>query len=597
MKDGKPFQYVSGSFHYYRALKENWKDIMIKMRGAGLNALQTYIEWSSHEAEPGIYNFEGNLDLITFLKTAQEVGLLVVLRPGPYICAERENGGLPYWLLSKKPNIHLRTSDPVYIEYIDKWFGVLMPMLEPLLYRNGGPIILVQVENEYGASYCDKAYMSHLRDLNWKYLGKDVILFRTDDPEVRYFTCDQVEGLMVTGDCEPGRDMKTVFSVMEKFNPTQPNVITEYYTGWMDHWGYKHTTRATDIITKTLDEILHANGSASFYMFYGGTNFGFTNGADYSLGSVGAPQVTTYDYDAPINEAGDVTDKLFKIREVIGKYLPLPPAPSPLPSPKLSLGPLNMNFESTLLDSLKSLNGPSSTISKYPIPFELVGLNKGFMAYSTRITFRPRDPEVLQAPGIKDRGYIFINNKLRGILSHFDKAISIPIQAQQGDNLTIVAENQGRLNNGVTDLKGLISNVTLGSKILQNWVMTPIPLNDTHTIHKLRSNSSNPLVFQPAFYTTRFVLLKDVEPANTFLDPTGWHRGVAFINGFNLGRYWPIMGPQVTLFVPKQLIKPFPQENVLTVLELEGNSCTEVEGSLCTMKFVPTSNIDGPVPN
>uniref|UniRef100_A0A0K8R8L4 Putative beta-galactosidase n=1 Tax=Ixodes ricinus TaxID=34613 RepID=A0A0K8R8L4_IXORI len=241
LKDGEPFRYVSGSLHYFRVPKAYWKDRMTKMKLAGLNALQTYVEWSGHEPEPGKYVFEDNYDLKTFLETAQEVGLLVIFRPGPYICAERDNGGLPYWLLRLDPNMRYRSSDKTYLDAVDKWLSVLLPMVEPYLYKNGGPIITVQVENEYGQYFvCDHNYMRHLVEVFQHYLGQDIILFRTDAPSDSAYRCDAVNNTLVTADFGAGTNVKRVFDVVKRAQGKGLLIVTEYYPGWLDHWGAPH---------------------------------------------------------------------------------------------------------------------------------------------------------------------------------------------------------------------------------------------------------------------------------------------------------------------------------------------------------------------
>uniref|UniRef100_V5H4S9 Protein n=1 Tax=Ixodes ricinus TaxID=34613 RepID=V5H4S9_IXORI len=349
LKDGEPFRYVSGSLHYFRVPKAYWKDRMTKMKLAGLNALQTYVEWSGHEPEPGKYVFEDNYDLKTFLETAQEVGLLVIFRPGPYICAERDNGGLPYWLLRLNPNMRYRSSDKTYLDAVDKWLSVLLPMVEPYLYKNGGPIITVQVENEYGQYFvCDHNYMRHLVEVFQHYLGKDIILFRTDAPSDSAYRCDAVNNTLVTADFwVPEQTFKRVFDVVKRAQGKGPLIVTEYYPGWLDHWGAPHAKIDSKKMLKTFEEILQFNASVNFlHCFTVGTNFGFSNGKNPP------PQPTSYDYGAPLSEAGDPTDVYYKIRNITSKYLPLPPGKPPAPAPKLNLGTIELTASSSLQEML-----------------------------------------------------------------------------------------------------------------------------------------------------------------------------------------------------------------------------------------------------
>lgn len=593
LKDGKPFRYVSGSLHYFRVPQTYWKDRMIKMKAAGLNALQTYVEWSSHETEPGVYNFSGKNDIVKFLQTAQEVGLLVIFRPGPYICAERDLGGLPYWLMREKPNISLRSSDPVYLKYVDKWFSVLLQLVCPLLYENGGPIITVQVENEYGQFSCDFEYMVHMRDLIKAHLGDNVILFKTDIPGMPYYKCDNIDGVLTTADFGSGQNVTNAFETIRLFREAGPLIVTEYYPGWMDHWGDPHSHVNIDAVCKTLDEILAANASVNFYMFHGGTNFGFSNGANGPY----VPQPTSYDYGAPLSEAGDPVDSYFKIRNVIQKYMPVPPNP-PQPSSKLSFGPIQLKFVASLLDVAVS----NTIYSKYPKTFEEISQAHGLCAYSVLVDFIPTDPALLSIPGLHDRGYVFVEEEFRGILSRQQNALSLPLQVLRGQKITIIVESQGRINSGSLDFKGLTSNVTLGGKILTEYVIQQIPLNDTHLLHSLTKHSLNKLhqevsIKLPGIFSANFTLPSGTKVLDTFLDPRGWHKGVVFINGFNLGRYWPVMGPQVTLYVPATVLNSYPKQNNLTVVEFESAPCgVQSDPKVCSIKFLDTPILNGNTP-
>lgn len=596
LKDGKPFRYISGSMHYFRVPREYWKDRMIKMKAAGLNSLQTYIEWSSHEPELGIYTFSNNNDIFTFLRTAQEVGLLVILRPGPYICGEREFGGLPYWLLREKPNIGLRTSDPDFLYYLDKWFGILLPTIRPFLYENGGPIIMVQVENEYGEFGCDYEYLIHLKNLLIKYLGKNTILIRTDIPNANYYKCDNIDNVLLSADFGPNYNVTSAFETVRLFQQYGPLTVTEYYAGWMDIWGQKHFSVDIKSVCKTLDEILAYNSSVNFYMFHGGTNFAFTNGAYPPFGVL----VTSYDYSSCLSEAGDPTELYYAVRNIIGKYVPLPPGPVPQPSAKIALGPLQMKYVAPLSDSVTQYGIPETIFSKYPKTFEEISQAYGFVNYSTLINFVPSSPAILNVPGLHDRGYIFVNNKLQGILSREMNIFRLPIKILRDQILSIFVENQGRLDSASLDFKGLTSNVTLGGNVLTYWLIQPIPLNDTKFIYNLDKiysprNPEESVINLPGFFGVNFTLPKDAKPLDSFLNPRNWTKGVAFLNGFNLGRYWPVMGPQITLYIPGILFHPYPKQNNLILLELESAPC-KINVS-CTIDFVKNPILDGPTPN
>ncbi|CAN8004534.1 unnamed protein product [Ixodes hexagonus] len=596
LKDGEPFRYISGSLHYFRVPRAYWRDRLVKMRLAGLNALQTYVEWSGHEPEPGEYVFEDNYDLKAFLETAKEVGLLVIFRPGPYICAERDNGGLPYWLLRLNPLMRYRSSDKTYLDAVDKWLKVLLPMVEPYLYKNGGPIITVQVENEYGQGLlgCDHNYMRHLVEVFQCHLGRDVILFRTDAPSSLAYICDAVNDTLVTADFGAGTNVKQAFDTVKRAQGKGPLIVTEYYPGWLDHWGSPHAKVDSKKMLDTFEEILQFNASVNFYMFHGGTNFGFTNGNNPP------PQPTSYDYGAPLSEAGDPTSVYYKIRNITSKYLPLPSGKPPVPAPKLNLGTVELTTSMSLeeiMNFFRSHGYLNSTNSLYPLSFEELGQAFGYVVYTTTIHFQPTSPSVLKVSGIKDRGYVYTKST-RAVLSKDQFVYSVPVIAQKGENLTIIVENTGRINYGPLnkDFKGIVSNVTLGGKCLTNWTMEGVPLTRLEQLSllskPLTSPKDEPKFEIPGAFYGYFVLPKGQEPLDTFLDPSGFGKGIAIINAFNLGRYWPSVGPQVTLYVPGTLLLPYPKVNVLVLFEME----TAPEGTK-TVKFVDVPNIDGPTPS
>ncbi|KAH6940536.1 hypothetical protein HPB50_000557 [Hyalomma asiaticum] len=563
LKDGQPFRYISGSLHYFRVPRAYWQDRMEKMRLAGLNALQTYVEWGGHEPEPGKFNFEGDYDLTAFLDTAKKVGLLVVFRPGPYICSERDNG----------PRT-LHTSLDV-----DKFFDVLLPMIEPYLYKNGGPIITVQVENEYGEYIeCDKAYMQHLVNITHTYLGEDVVLFRTDFPSEAIYKCDNVEGTLVTADFGSSANVDEMFGVMRKAMKQGPLVVTEYYPGWLDFWGKPHVKVNQELVIKTFEKILKHNASVNFYMFHGGTNFGFMNGANPP------PQPTSYDFGAPLTEAGDPSDTYFKIREVVGRYLPLPNGTLPVPGSQVEY-----RF-------LREKGYVTPVVSQRPLSFEELGHAYGYVVYTTRVSFRPASPATLRVPGIKNRGYVF-TAQTRAVVSADELVHSVPVVVQSGENVTILVENTGRINVGAGnhDMKGIISNVTLDKHVLSGWTMEALPLDKsdvlTHLTEAFSTSNAEPQCSAPGAFFGTFALPEGQKTLDTFLDPTGWGKGVALVNGFNLGRYWPSIGPQVTLYVPGVLLRPYPEKNAVLLFETE----LAPEGNR-TVSFVDVPNIDGPVP-
>lgn len=595
LKDGEPFRYISGSIHYFRVPYQLWADRLQTMRAAGLNAIQTYVEWRTHEPENGKFSFEGHNDIVKFVRTAESLGLLVLLRLGPYIDAERDMGGLPYWLMSRNQYVLLRTSDPTFLRYVDRYYKVLLPLLRPLLYCNGGPVIMLQIENEYG-SYpaCDFEYTSHLRDLVRQYVCEDVLLYSTDGCNDGDLKCGKNDGVYTTVDFGAGKNVSEAFAAQRRHQYRGPLVNSEFYTGWLDMWGSPHANVNTSVINETLQVMLRRNASVNLYMFHGGTSFGFGAGAVPTECGY-RPVPTSYDYDAPVTEAGDPTPKYLMIREIIGEYLPLPGIPVPRPKPKMSLKSIRMNMVLDI-ERLQALLIDHGIPSVYPLSFEDVNHGYGMMLYTTVIGFRTANPGVLRVPGLRDRGYIYVDHVYRGLLSRMDEVYEILLPIRERQNLTILVENQGRVSvgAGILDRKGIITNVTLGSRVLRDWTMTPIPIDIGECIRKTRTTTGvNSETTHEGFgvYSAEFTLPLS-KPLDTFLRLDGWKKGFAYLNGHCLGRYWPERGPQVTLYVPSVF---FQRDNLLQLVELEEAPCGP--SLSCSVSFVSEPEINGPVPD
>ncbi|XP_072473950.1 beta-galactosidase-1-like protein isoform X3 [Notamacropus eugenii] len=556
--DGAPFRYVSGSLHYSRVPSQLWSDRLHKMRMSGLNAVQVYVPWNYHEPQPGVYNFHGNRDLLAFLKAASSEDLLVILRPGPYICAEWEMGGLPSWLL-RKPDIVLRTSDPDFLAAVDSWFHVLLPMVQPWLYHNGGNIISVQVENEYGSYYaCDYRYMRHLAGLFRALLGDEIFLFTTDGPQG--LSCGTLQGLYSTVDFGPADNMTEIFAMQRKYEPHGPlvrgagkgsqktmpmregfdwfpfpfslifslhlnlQVNSEYYTGWLDYWGGSHSTKDVKSVTSALQDILELGANVNMYMFHGGTNFGYWNGADWK--KVYLPVTTSYDYDAPISEAGDLTPKLLAIRSVISKFQELPLGPLPLPSPKMKFGPVTLKLDGDLLDFLHVLCPDEPIRTHLPLTFEAVKQDYGFLLYRTWLPQNLTKPTRLwvQNNGIHDRAYVMLDGVFQGIMER-DREEALLLTGQAGSTLDVLLENMGRISFGFNtrDFKGLVQPLVLGKVVLTDWQLFPLNVDDlmdseNRVFETQKRDMKSPS--GPAFYSATFRL---PGPAwDTFLYLPGW---------------------------------------------------------------------------
>uniref|UniRef100_A0A8V5G3B0 Beta-galactosidase n=1 Tax=Melopsittacus undulatus TaxID=13146 RepID=A0A8V5G3B0_MELUD len=584
-KDGAPFRYISGSIHYARVPRPAWRDRLLKMYMSGLSAVQVYVPWNYHEPRPGVYDFVGNRDVEAFLDLTAELGLLVILRPGPYICAEWEMGGLPSWLLWK-PDIVLRSSDPAYLAAVDSWLHVLLPKIKPRLYQHGGNIISVQVENEYGSYYaCDYGYLRHLLGSFRALLGSEVLLFTTDGTQPEELHCGTLQGLYATIDFGPGSNVTEAFGAQRWVEPKGPLVNSEYYTGWLDYWGEAHASTSSVRVARGLENMLQMGASVNMYMFHGGTNFAYWSGADFK--DQYKPVTTSYDYDAPLSEAGDPTEKLFAIRTVISKFQPLPAGPMPSPTPKYAYGRVALQKHADLLDALGVLCPSGPIQSQFPLTFEAIKQAHGFVVYRTQLPRDVPDPATLGAPphSICDRGYDVTVAGCQQGLGWWDRdgQTTLRVMGRAGDTLDVLLENMGRISFGanISDFKGLLGNLSLDSSPLSNWLIYPLDIDTAVQQgwpHAALPKPSRRGRAGPAFYTGTFET-----PGiawDTFVKFPGWSKGQLWINGFNLGRYWPRRGPQQTLFVPGSVLH-IGRPNNVTVLELEALRAGSLGPAVC----------------
>ncbi len=551
--DGKPVRILSGAIHYFRVVPEYWRDRLLKLKACGLNTVETYVAWNMHEPEPGQFCFEGMADIARFVEIAGELGLFVIVRPGPYICAEWEFGGLPAWLLADS-DIRLRCYDRSWLEKVDRFYDELMPRLKPLLCTNGGPVVAMQVENEYGSYGNDKKYLNYLKEGLIR-RGIDVLLFTSDGPSDEMLRGGTLPDVYKTVNF--GSRPEEGFQKLQEYQPDQPLMCTEFWNGWFDHWGEPHHTRDGKDAADVLDQMLKAGASVNFYMFHGGTNFGFRNGANYYREL--SPTVTSYDYDSPVSEAGDLTEKYYAYQKVLSGYTEIPEGILPEPIPKKSYGKVFLNRSASLRDSLDQLSHPVQRVC--PEPMEKLGQDYGFILYRNQVT-GPRKENRLHIQDLHDRALVFLDGKRMGILERDKKesmVLDIPGRTAQ---LDILVENMGRINYGphLKDYKGITEGVWLGTQFLFDWTIYPLPLKDLSGLVFQEENSGT----CPGFFRGTFNV---GEPADTFLCMEGWKKGVAFLNGFNLGRYWEI-GPTRTLYVPAPLLHR--GENELIVFELEG---------------------------
>ena len=552
--DGEPFRILAGAMHYFRIPPTLWRDRLLKLRAMGLNTVETYIAWNLHEPEPGTFRLDGWFGPARYLEIAAELGLHAIVRPGPYICSEWDLGGLPAWLL-RDPAIRLRCSHPAYLAAVDRFFDALLPRLAPLQVTRGGPILAMQVENEYGSYGNDQAYLRHLAD-GMRARGIDVPLFTSDGPRDATLQAGTLPGVLKTVNSASGVEAALVR--LRRHQPDGPLMVTEFWDGWFDHWGEPHHTRSPEDTAAALDDILAAGASVSLYMFHGGTNFGFMNGAN-SEGGIYQPTITSYDYDAPLSEAGDPTPKYWALRDLIGRYAPLPGVALPAPAPRLAPASVTLPESAPLFGALDLLSSPIRLAA--PEPMEMLGQSFGFTLYRTHVA-GPAQP-VLAIRGLHDRAQVFLDGRPAGVLERAAPGAGLSLAIPPGGaTLDILVENMGRVNFGpdLLDRKGIVGGVLLGEQYLFGWTIFPLPLDDLSRLAFRPSSTTG----GPAFYRGRLIV---TEPGDAFLALPGWTKGVCWLNGVNLGRYWCI-GPQRTLYIPATLLVQ--GENELIVLELHG---------------------------
>ncbi|MBQ5592048.1 MAG: beta-galactosidase [Clostridia bacterium] len=553
IKDGKAIKLISGAVHYFRNMPDTWTDIFKKMRAMGCNCVETYCAWNMHEKQPEQYDFTGNLDIASFLKAAAEEGLMAIVRPGPYICSEWEFGGLPWWLQTDE-SLEIRCMNKAYIRHFDRYLDRMCEEIRPLLVTNGGNVIMVQCENEYGYYGDDKQYLEYLRD-GFIRRGIDVPLFTSDGTSEDDLLDGTVDGCLAT--LNFGSRVEENFVAHDKLFPDMPKMCMEMWNGWFDAWGDdKHHTTSAEDYAKVVDDMLK-RGSLNMYMFIGGTNFGFTSGANHY--EKFAPDVTSYDYDAMLTECGDVTAKYYAVRDVIKKYVDEPLPEVPANREKKAYGKVALTEQAGFFDSLDKLSAP--ILSDVPKCMEAYGTGYGYIAYTTILNRNYNDTE-LELAEIGDRAQVYINKDLAGIIYVNDDELKLKFSAKKGDRLTILCENMGRANFGSKMMrkKGIAGRCLLDDRIHFHWSVYPLPMDN---LDKLVFSAEKPEE-KSAFYKGKFTV---EEAKDTFLKTDNFTKGFVTINGFNIGRYWEI-GPQKTLYIPASLLNE--GENEIVIFESDG---------------------------
>ncbi|MEU6496667.1 beta-galactosidase [Streptomyces sp. NPDC046984] len=552
--DGAPFRVLSGAIHYFRVHPDHWRDRIRKARLMGLNTVETYVPWNLHEPRPGAWVDSGALDLDRFLRTINDEGMHAIVRPGPYICAEFTNGGLPTWLF-KDPTVGVRRNEPRFMEAIGTYLARLMDIVVPLQIDNGGPVILVQVENEYGA-YGDDAY----------YLDALTAMVRDAGTTVPLTTVDQPQPHMLENGSRPGLHRTASFGsrsvermrTLRLHQPTGPLMSSEYWDGWFDSWGMYHHTTSAEESAADLDALLGTGASVNLYMFHGGTNFGLTNGANDR--GMYQPIATTYDYDAPLDEAGHPTAKYWAYREVLAKHTmvpdEVPETAEPAPTGEVPLTPVG-SFPQAAFAAM-----PVAATHSVPT-FAETRDDAVFVLHRTRLQ-RP-SASVLTVGEVRDRVHVVVDGNCVGVLQREDRATALTLPPVTRE-LLLVVEDQGRVNYGprLGEDKGLIGGVRIDDTPVTGWETVTLDADDVvglpHTDTHAQSRSIPALTIAAGTFEAE-------DARDRFLDVSALGKGVAWINGFCLGRYWS-RGPQRTLFVPGPLLDPA-GENTLVVLELD----------------------------
>jgi len=547
--NGKPERIISGSMHYFRVHPALWDARLDKAKAMGLNCIETYTAWNLHEPKRGEFNFSGGLDLAFFLKKVAARGMYAILRPGPYICAEWENGGLPAWL-SQVENLEYRRLNEPFLKAVFEYLEEVVKVV-----RGAENIIAVQIENEYGTYGNDTAY-----------LDRYVKFYRAHGVEVPLFTSDGPSDLMLCGGTHPeclatvnfGSRPKEAFEVHRRHRPDEPDFCMEFWDGWFDHWGEEHHHRDADEAAAVLKEILDLGGNVNFYMFHGGTNFGFTNGSNCNPGAMLEPTVTSYDYDSPLSEAGDSTEKYYAFRKVIADFTGREPLPVPPDPEKMSIPKVELKESAPLRENLDRFNSPVESVS--PLTQEQLGENFGFVYYSTEVK-GPFGPDKLNLMEVNDYAMVWLDGEYLGnrFRENGQNPFSVGVKGEKA-KLELLVENCGRTNFGPltgTDLKGIKGDVAFGFQKLFHWRNIAIPLAAVPRLNYGKFANS-----QATFHRGTFKLDK---VADTFVKRCGV-KGVVWINGFNLGRYWGV-GPTQTMYVPSPILRE--GVNEIVVLELE----------------------------
>ena len=561
--DGQEFKILSGAIHYFRIQPEDWYHSLYNLKALGFNTVETYVPWNMHEPKKGQFDFQGILDIEKFLQIAQDLGLYAIVRPSPFICAEWEFGGMPAWLLTE--DMRIRSSDAPYLQAVADYYDELLPRLVPRLLDKGGNILMMQVENEYGSYGEDKAYLRAIRQMMLD-RGVDCPLFTSDGPwraTLRAGTLIE-EDLFVTGNFGSKADYN--FAQMQEFfdehGKKWPLMCMEFWDGWFNRWKEPIIKRDPEELAQAVHEVLK-QGSINLYMFHGGTNFGFMNGCS-ARGVTDLPQVTSYDYDALLDEQGNPTPKYFAVQKMMETYYPEYPQMKPLTKESFELRDIALSEKVSLFETLADLAQPVESL--YPVKMEDLGQSYGYLLYRTEASW-DADEEKIRVIDGRDRMQLFVDGKLTETQyqAEIGQDIFVAGEKKATHRIDILMENMGRVNYGHkfladTQRKGIRTGVCKDLHFLLNWQQYPLSFENTENIDFSKGWQPE----QPAFYAFDFEMkaLKD-----TYLDLSGFGKGLAFVNGVNIGRFWNV-GPTLSLYIPHSLLKE--GHNRIIIFETEG---------------------------
>ncbi|MEX5398186.1 beta-galactosidase family protein [Streptococcus sp. ZJ93] len=559
----RPFKILSGAIHYFRVHPDDWYHSLYNLKALGFNTVETYVPWNLHEPQKGAFTTEGIVDIERFLTIAQELGLYAIVRPSPYICAEWEWGGLPAWLLAEQ--VRVRSSDPAYLRHVEDYYAFLLPILAKHQLSEGGNILMFQVENEYGSYGEEKAYLRAIADLMRKY-GLTAPFFTSDGPwraTLRAGTLIE-DDILVTGNfgSKAAENFDQLQSFFDEHGKKWPLMCMEFWDGWFNRWGDEIIRRDPDELAVAVMKTIE-RGSINLYMFHGGTNFGFMNGCS-ARGQIDLPQVTSYDYDAILDEAGNPTKKFYKLQELMKKSYPQLDYAEPLVKEAKAYQTASLNDKVSLFSALENVSDCQEAF--YPKSMEELGQNVGYTCYRTRIEKDKLEAERLRIIDARDRVQVFLAGEK--VATQYQEEVGDDIfleQVAKETDLVILVENMGRVNYGhkltaPTQRKGLGRGVMADLHFIGQWEMYPLPLDRVQELDFTKAWQEN----QPAFYRYHI----NVEHAqDTYLDMTGFGKGVVFVNQQNIGRFWE-RGPILSLYIPKGYLKK--GENEIIVFETEG---------------------------